>query len=343
MSVKIMSVVWETPCRSHTEKLVLLALADNADDSGHCWPGLDHLAAKCDLSRQGVIDQIASLAGQGLIAVSKKAGMVNRYTVQPVNAVDPSTRLTRQRGGLLPVNAVDPHPSTRLTTPVNAVDPNHQEPSVEPSVEPSRSALRLEAPPVPEKKPRAEKQSPDTDTIAEIYEAYPRKVGRASAFKAIGKALKKIPAAELLTKVKAYAASRAGQDETYTPHPATWFNGERWADSQSSPSPSPINGAPVAKQPQRLRFVKSYHGGAPIPVNPDPYAGDNLKDGCGDPHALKDAQGESYGPFHRNPAHRWGTSNLGVPMPVNGGPRLATDDEPTRRARVNREATCEYL
>jgi hypothetical protein len=34
----------------------------------------------------------------------------------------------------------------------------------------------------------------------------------------------------LLEKTLAYAQSRVGQDQQFTPHPATWFNQERFND-----------------------------------------------------------------------------------------------------------------
>lgn len=78
-----------------------------------------------------------------------------------------------------------------------------------------------------------------TDCLA-IYEAYPKKVGKGAALKAIAKALTKIGHAELLTTVQAFANSpavrskRGTQDWQYVPHPATWFNQERWADAVDS-------------------------------------------------------------------------------------------------------------
>lgn len=91
-------------------------------------------------------------------------------------------------------------------------------------------------------------RKPSNEVIA-IYDAYPRKVGRARALIAIENALGTIMAAELLAKVKAYAASvehRRGTDEwRFVPHPATWFNGERWTDEleQQASKPAPARGA----------------------------------------------------------------------------------------------------
>lgn len=72
-----------------------------------------------------------------------------------------------------------------------------------------------------------------------IYAAYPRKVGKTKALKAIGKALDDIarrkpapadPAAWLLERVRAFAASPAGKRGEFTPHPANWFLAARYDD-----------------------------------------------------------------------------------------------------------------
>ena len=71
------------------------------------------------------------------------------------------------------------------------------------------------------------------EKIEAIYQAYPRKVGRGAALKAIEKALGKVKSPEwLLARVKQFASSSGGQAGQFTPHPATWFNQERWNDEQ---------------------------------------------------------------------------------------------------------------
>jgi hypothetical protein len=68
----------------------------------------------------------------------------------------------------------------------------------------------------------------------ELYALYPRKVAKASALAAIGKALQRAPFETLREAVAAYAAARAGSDPQFTPYPATWFNQERWLDDRAS-------------------------------------------------------------------------------------------------------------
>lgn len=136
-----MTLVWATPMQNHTEKLVALAIADNANDNGVCWPSVTTIARKCDLSEQGVLNRIKSLQKTGWLKVEHKPGCSNTYVINP------PTPLTPQQG--LPPNAVDPHPPTPLTPPPNAVDPNRKEPSFEPSKHKEPAALTaVQTPPL---------------------------------------------------------------------------------------------------------------------------------------------------------------------------------------------------
>ena len=67
----------------------------------------------------------------------------------------------------------------------------------------------------------------------ELYSAYPRKEGRGDALKAIEKALTKQPFDYLLKRVKLFADLKTPwTPKDKLPHPATWFNQERWADDE---------------------------------------------------------------------------------------------------------------
>lgn len=88
----------------------------------------------------------------------------------------------------------------------------------------------------------------------ELYSLYPRKVGRAGALKAIGRALGKVPFLELKAKVQAFAAAWVGanRDEfQYCPHPQTWFNDERYLEDPKEWERRKRNGkgeVPIHKQ-----------------------------------------------------------------------------------------------
>ena len=71
-----------------------------------------------------------------------------------------------------------------------------------------------------------------------LWKLYPRKVGKAAAFKAMAKALRKKPFDAMLLAVGAYAKHvvRTDVDPQFIPHPATWFNQGRY-DDETAPAP----------------------------------------------------------------------------------------------------------
>ena len=66
MSIKLMTKAWELDLKAN-DKLVLLALADHANDDGECYPSLRKIEAKTGLSKQGLINAIKRLMDLGLI------------------------------------------------------------------------------------------------------------------------------------------------------------------------------------------------------------------------------------------------------------------------------------
>ena len=81
MSVKVMSLVWDHGPESSTDRFVLLALADYADDNGECWPAIATLARKCQISERTVIRAINRLRSDGYLVRSKRQSTSNYYTI----------------------------------------------------------------------------------------------------------------------------------------------------------------------------------------------------------------------------------------------------------------------
>ena len=81
MSIKIMSMVFKDPNLDSTKKLIMLSLADNANDEGFCYPSLLTIARKTSLSKKTVIKHIRELVLKNLLLTkqrSKKNG--GRYS-----------------------------------------------------------------------------------------------------------------------------------------------------------------------------------------------------------------------------------------------------------------------
>ena len=82
------------------------------------------------------------------------------------------------------------------------------------------------------------KEPTSNDRAAEIYDAYPRHVGRADAIRAILRAFQRGKAPEaILEATRAYSAAvgRWPVDcRAYIPHPATWYNRESYDDDRAT-------------------------------------------------------------------------------------------------------------
>jgi len=71
MSVRAMAWAWRQQL-SGPEKLVLMALADHADEDGICWPGNAHIARKCNLSQRSVQRHIKNLIDNGFMTAHRR-------------------------------------------------------------------------------------------------------------------------------------------------------------------------------------------------------------------------------------------------------------------------------
>ena len=77
-----------------------------------------------------------------------------------------------------------------------------------------------------------------------FWTAYPRKVAKGMARRAWLKALRITDAVTVMTALDAQKAAGFGRDPVFTKHPATWLNGECWADEIQSAAghpPAPKN------------------------------------------------------------------------------------------------------
>ena len=143
MSIAYMTRVWSMRIESGiVAKMVLLKLADNADDDGRCYPSVRHLATACQMTENGIRNQIKKLEGEGLVGVEIGGGRkANTYTLfptkPPLHGVDPCTALTTDQPLMRltpPPNAVDPTPQRPIGgSPQRPIDPNHNTTTIEPS------------------------------------------------------------------------------------------------------------------------------------------------------------------------------------------------------------------
>ena len=74
MSMLLMVRAMNTKVGNPLRKLVLIKLADNANDSGECWPSYQHIADQCEISARSVIRHIDALCEAGLLQKQHRPG-----------------------------------------------------------------------------------------------------------------------------------------------------------------------------------------------------------------------------------------------------------------------------
>lgn len=73
MSIKHMTKVWQLEVLEPNQKLVFLAICDNANDEGICYPSLDTIQTKTSISRPTVIKIINKLVDLNLLIKTQRA------------------------------------------------------------------------------------------------------------------------------------------------------------------------------------------------------------------------------------------------------------------------------
>lgn len=131
MSVRTMAKVWEQSSHAGTELLMLLAIADFADDEGNAYPSIGTLATKCRMTARNVNHIMVALRASGELEVLENMGPhgTNRYritlvTLKPASPLKGASPLkpassTPEAGFLKPLKPASDEPSL-----------NHQEPPV---------------------------------------------------------------------------------------------------------------------------------------------------------------------------------------------------------------------
>lgn len=87
MSIEVMTQVWKHSKQRGAKLLILLALADFANDESVAWPSVDTLAKKARCSRRRVQDAIRDLQDAGELSLQENAGPNGVHLYQVTIAV----------------------------------------------------------------------------------------------------------------------------------------------------------------------------------------------------------------------------------------------------------------
>lgn len=135
----MLSRVWELSAHGGTELLMLLAIADFADDDGNAYPSVPTLAAKCRMKLRNANYILAALQASGELEVRKNEGPhgTNRYRVvlsDPLQRIAPPLHSTAPLQPAAPLQRSARTPAMQCTKPLQRIadEPslNRQEPVV---------------------------------------------------------------------------------------------------------------------------------------------------------------------------------------------------------------------
>lgn len=214
MSISALKWAFEYALPDPTAKFVLVALCDHADADGRCWPAVPRIIRYTSLSARAVHGAMRRLEEAGALSVVRVPGRVNEYflnvgVLHQTSAPAAPAQEMRQRSKR--------HQTSAPAAPGSA--PAAPEPSrtpIEPKHNINTSAMLTE--------------------FDAWWRAYPRRVGKGAARKAYLAARRKIEAADLMAATIKAATAMLKIEERFRPHPATWLNGERWADEPATPA-----------------------------------------------------------------------------------------------------------
>lgn len=118
MSIKLMTVVWELDLPPG-EKLVLLALADQANDAGtHCWPSVATIAKRSGQNERTVRRALRSLETKGHLTCNERRGTSTNYVVHPGHDAPPDKLPPRTKTTQTP-DTTPPHPGHHAPQTIN--------------------------------------------------------------------------------------------------------------------------------------------------------------------------------------------------------------------------------
>ena len=133
MSIKVMSWVWEQDLPP-LDKIVLMAIADHADDDGYAWPGMKRIAEKCSMEKRTVQRHVEKLQEQQLLKVESR---------QRHDGSSSSNGYTVVMNGTNREGVAESHPPMSGMTPPHGTDDTPLT-VIEPSEETTTTTLTLE-------------------------------------------------------------------------------------------------------------------------------------------------------------------------------------------------------
>lgn len=131
LSFKYLDIAWQVDCKRAAAKLVLISLADHANEGGGCFPSVARISKRCNLDRRTVQRQLRALETLGFIKSKGKTGTSSDYelTLRPIDAPPASIRRPLLRHSDAPSSVITP-PKPSVEPPVKPKDKGKSAPFI---------------------------------------------------------------------------------------------------------------------------------------------------------------------------------------------------------------------
>ncbi len=217
MSVYISAQVWANSPLSGDKLLILLALADCANDEGICWPSQISLARRARCSERWarkVIDNLISEKEIEILQGGNGRGNSSRYQLLKYLPLGKKEEQGSPFGQNEKEDLCDIKGDLCDDKGGSVVPPNHKEPSIEPSISPMTG-------------------------FDEFWKLYPRKEAKQKSIDS-WKTKKYAKISNLIIESLSgqLAAGMWSGDLKFVPLPTTFLNGKRWEDETTKMQPS---------------------------------------------------------------------------------------------------------
>ena len=137
MSIRLMNTAWGMQLQTG-RKFVLVALADQANDLGECFPSIATIARRCSMSQRAVQQHISGLEKDGFILRDIRAGRSTVYRLvidtTPAESAPQSSKTVSKKIVSVEANkdaASSPSESTNpsnICTPAESAPPQNLHP-----------------------------------------------------------------------------------------------------------------------------------------------------------------------------------------------------------------------
>lgn len=192
MSIAAINWALEVKTKTPMEKLVLVALANYADETGKCWPSVKRIAQICGCTERYVTKAISRLKKEGIIIRRDRAGTsitqlpLNHSSAGTIVHPEPEFRCQRNHssGGAEPEFLSERnHSSSKPSITTNEPPMNHQ--SCSPQADERATDLFGDANKMPAAKPTKKQKPPvdDDPMFVQFWSDYPRKICKGDARK----------------------------------------------------------------------------------------------------------------------------------------------------------------